>query len=148
MLHNLPWQTPSQGYGRKGDSAISLLPSSYLASNLNVASSTQNRGLREIVFVYKQVFGVALGDFGRIERADKPERLPTVMSRQEVSRVLAAMTGTRQLMAKLLYECGPRLKECLRLRVKDVDFEHNQIVVRDGKGKKEQFCDPLARSGL
>lgn len=68
-------------------------------------------------------------------RAKKPKRLPTVMTKEEARKVISALSDTDQLMAKILYGSGLRLMECLRLRVKDVDFEMNQIVVRDGKGK-------------
>ncbi len=111
---------------------------SHLASDLKVASSTQNQALCALVFLYKQVLGVELGDFGAMDRAKKPERLPTVMSRHEVACVLNCMSGTHQVMAKLLYGCGLRLMECLRLRVKDIDFEQNQIIIRDGKGMKDR----------
>jgi integrase len=73
-----------------------------------------------------------------MERAKKPEKLPTVMSKKEVSQVLAEISGTHRLMAKLLYGCGLRLMECVRLRVKDVDFDQDQIIVRGGKGMKDR----------
>lgn len=111
---------------------------SHLATDRNVAASTQNQALNAIVFLYKQVLNVDLGDFGHMERARKPERLPTVMSRDEAGRILSSMEGIHQLMAKLLYGCGLRLMECVRLRVKDIDFEQNHIIVRDGKGMKDR----------
>jgi integron integrase len=111
---------------------------SHLATDRNVAASTQNQALNAIVFLYKQVLNVDLGDFGHMERARKPERLPTVMSRDEAGRILSSMEGIHQLMAKLLYGCGLRLMECVRLRVKDIDFEQNHIIVRDGKGIKDR----------
>ncbi|MBW2064723.1 MAG: tyrosine-type recombinase/integrase [Deltaproteobacteria bacterium] len=73
-------------------------------------------------------------------RSRKKQRLPVVMSKEETRRVLTAMSGTTQLMAKLLYGSGLRLMECIRLRVKDIDFEMNEIRVRDGKGDKGQAC--------
>ena len=73
------------------------------------------------------------GDFGPMERAKRPKRLPTVLTKEEVARVLTAISGTYGLMAKIIYGCGLRLMECVRLRVKDIDFERNQITVRDGK---------------
>lgn len=79
---------------------------SYLARDRNVSVSTQNQALNALVFLYKQVLGIEIGDLGPTARAKKPERLPTVMSCEEVRRLIAAMTGTHQLMAKLLYECG------------------------------------------
>ena len=102
-----------------------------------VAASTQNQALNALVFLYKQVLQKEVGELGPTERAKKPERLPTVMSREETGNLLAAMTGGYQLMAEFFYGCGLRLMECVRLRIKDVDFEQNQILVRDGKGMKD-----------
>jgi integron integrase len=120
-----------------GAKEISLFLS-YLATEKRVAASTQNQALNAIVFLYKQVLQKEIGDLGPTERAKHPERLPTVMSREEAGRLLTAMTGIYQLMAKLLYGCGLRLMECVRLRIKDVDFDQNQILVRDGKGMKDR----------
>lgn len=111
---------------------------SHLATEQKVAASTQNQALNAIVFLYKHVLRIELGDFGHIERSKRPERLPTVMAKSEVSRVLAAMSGTYGLMTKLIYGCGLRLMECVRLRIKDIDFERNQVIVRDGKGMKDR----------
>lgn len=111
---------------------------SHLATHGKVAVSTQNQALNALVFLYKHVLQIELGDFGPMERAKRPGRLPTVLSREEVRRVLAAMSGAYGLMAKIIYGCGLRLMECVRLRVKDIDFERNQITVRDGKGMKDR----------
>ena len=111
---------------------------SHLATNRRVAASTQNQALNAIVFLYKQVLNTELGDFGPMKRAKKPERLPTVLTKQEVGRVLSEMNGTYKLMAQLLYGSGLRLMECVRLRVKDVDFGQHQIMVRSGKGMKDR----------
>ena len=111
---------------------------SYLATGRKVAASTQNQALNASVYLYKQVLHIEIGDLGRMERAKKPEKLPVVMSKEEVKRVLAAMSGVSQLMAKLLYGCGFRLMECVRLRVQDIDFDRSQITVRDGKGMKDR----------
>lgn len=111
---------------------------SHLATGRKVASSTQNQALNAIVYLYKHVLRIEIGDLGHMERAKMPEKLPIVMSKEEVKRVLAAMSGAVQLMAKLLYGCGFRLMECVRLRVHDIDFERNQITVRDGKGMKDR----------
>jgi len=127
---------------------------SHLATDRNVAASTQNQALNALVFLYKQVLHIELGDFGHMERAKRPEKLPTVMSKAEVSRLLAQMSDPYKLMAKLMYGCGLRLMECLRLRVKDIDFELNQMIVRDGKGKKDRLTmlpeqlQPFLRSHL
>ena len=112
---------------------------SYLAVKKNVAASTQNQALNAIVFLYKQVLKRELGDFGRMERAKRPKRLPTVLTKDEANLVLTVMSETNALMAKLLYGCGLRLMECLRLRVKDVEFDRNQVTVRDGKGHKDRI---------
>ena len=111
---------------------------SHLATVRNVAASTQNQALNAIVFLYRQVLRIDLGDFGPMERAKRPKRLPTVLTQGEASRVLDVMSGIQGLMIKLIYGCGLRLMECVRLRVKDIDFERNQLIVRDGKGKKDR----------
>ncbi len=111
---------------------------SYLAVKKNVAASTQNQALNAIVFLYKQVLNRELGDFGSMQRAKRSKKLPVILTKDETDRVLTAMSGTTALMAKLLYGCGLRLMECLRLRVKDVEFDRNQVTVRDGKGHKDR----------
>ena len=111
---------------------------SNLAVERRVASSTQNQAFNALLFLYGQVLHMDLGQIGEIERAKRPQRLPVVLTRGEVERVLNGMTGTCQLMAKLLYGTGMRLMECVRLRVKDVDFDKNQIVVQEGKGFKDR----------
>lgn len=111
---------------------------SHLASNLNVASSTQNQAFNALLFLYNQVLYQPLDDKINAIRAKKPRRLPTVMTSEEAMKVINGLSGRHKLMAKLLYGSGLRLMECLRLRVKDVDFGMNQIVVRDGKGKKDR----------
>jgi integron integrase len=107
----------------------------HLAKNLNVASSTQNQAFNALLFLYNQVLDKALGDKINATRAKKPRRLPTVMTNEEAMKVINNLSGSNKLMAKLLYGSGLRLMECLRLRVKDVDFGMHQIMVRDGKGK-------------
>jgi integron integrase len=111
---------------------------SHLASSRGVAASTQNQALNAIVFLYKHVLGIELGGFGSIEKAKRPEKLPVVLSKGEVQRLLGKMNGTHGLTASLLYGTGMRLMECVRLRVKDVDFERGQIMVREGKGQKDR----------
>jgi integron integrase len=107
----------------------------HLAKNLNVASSTQNQAFNALLFLYNQVLDKALGDKINATRAKKPRRLPTVMTNEEAMKVINNLSGSNKLMAKLLYGSGLRLMECLRLRVKDVDFGMHQIMVRDEKGK-------------
>jgi integron integrase len=89
------------------------------------------------LFLYREVLNQPLSGIDAV-RARQPTRLPTVLTKGEAARVLSAMTGTPQLMAKLLYGSGLRAMECLRLRVKDLDFEQRQILVRDGKGEKDR----------
>jgi integron integrase len=109
-----------------------------LAVNQKVSASTQNQALNALVFLYDQVLHMELEWMDGLVRARRTARLPVVMAREEVRRVIAAMAGTHQLLAKLLYGTGLRLMECLRLRVKDIDFERNQIIVRNGKGDKDR----------
>jgi len=111
---------------------------SYLARERNVAASTQNQALAAILFLYQQVLEVKLGWLEDVERAQKPKRIPVVLSRAEIKRLLAQMEGVTWLMANLLYGSGLRLNECLRLRIKDIDFHYNQIIVRDTKGRKDR----------
>ncbi|MER2555309.1 MAG: integron integrase [Thauera sp.] len=121
-----------------------------LAVQGNVAASTQNQALNALVFLYGQVLERPLGDMGTFQRAKRPRRLPVVLTQGEVGRLLENIEGTYHLMASLLYGTGMRLMECLRLRVKDVDFDYRQIMVRDGKGQKDRvvplpdgLIDPL-----
>lgn len=107
----------------------------YLAKDLNVSSSTQNQAFNALLFLYNQVLHKSLDDKINAIRAKKPRRLPTVMTNEEAMKVVKGLSGSNKLMAKLLYGSGLRLMECLRLRVKDIDFGMNQIMVRDGKGK-------------
>ena len=109
-----------------------------LAVRQQVAVATQNQALNALVFLYREVLHLALEDFGVIERPTRPARLPVVLRTEEVRRLLAAMTGTYQLMARLLYGSGMRLMEGIRLRVKDLDFTANHVVVREGKGFKDR----------
>ena len=111
---------------------------SSLAVERNVSASTQNQALSVLLFLYKEVLGLDLPWMDDITRAKKPQRLPTVLTRAEVEKVLDRMRGTAALVARLLYGTGMRLMEGVRLRVKDVDFEMNQITVRDGKGGKDR----------
>ena len=110
----------------------------HLARERDVAAATQNQALSALLFLYKEVLVQPLPWLDELERARRPARLPAVLTRTEVQRLLAAMRGTKWLMASLLYGAGLRLTECLKLRVKDVDFEYRQILVRDGKGAKDR----------
>jgi len=109
-----------------------------LAVNGRVAASTQNQAFNALLFLYRQVLHHQLGPVNAL-RADRPVRLPVVLTVDEVRAVIGQMSGTPQLIAKLLYGCGLRLLECLRLRVQDLDFGMKQLTVRDGKGAKDRF---------
>ena len=111
---------------------------SYLAVSGNVAASTQNQALSAILFLYKHVLGQELGWMEDVVRAKKPARLPVVFTRDEVDAIITRLDGVRWIMAMLLYGSGLRLLECLRLRVKDMDFERRCLTVREGKGGKDR----------
>ena len=110
----------------------------HLAVERHVAASTQNQALNAIIFLYKHVLKTDVGLIQNIVRAKRPKRVPETLSREEVQQVLEGLTGTWRLMGRLLYGTGMRLMECLRLRVKDVDFNRNIITVRMGKGAKDR----------
>jgi integron integrase len=110
----------------------------HLAVDGKVAASTQNQALNAIVFLYRDVLRRELGSVQEVVRAKRPPKLPVVLTVSEVKQVLEQLDGTTRLMAGLLYGSGLRLMECLRLRVKDVDFTYRQITVRDGKGAKDR----------
>src|SRR5436190_5535483 len=110
----------------------------HLARDGNVSASTQNQALSALLFLYKQVLKEELGWLEDVERTKKPTRLPVVLTHDEVHKVFAHLRGTPRLMAGLLYGSGLRLMECVRLRVKDVDFGYARITVRDGKGAKDR----------
>jgi integron integrase len=125
---------------------------SLLALRGEVAASTQNQALAALLFLYREVLGQQLPWMEDIRRAKKPVRLPVVLSRGEVHALLAEMHGVTWLMASLLYGSGMRLLECMRLRVQDVDFARNELLVRAGKGNKDRVTmlptglrDALAR---
>jgi integron integrase len=112
---------------------------SHLVLQRNVAPSTQNQAFNAILFLFDQVLEMGMPENIQSIRSKKPVRVPTVMTLEETRKVIAAMNGVHQLMAKAMYGCGLCVLECLRLRVKDIDFSLNQIVVRDGKGKKDRI---------
>lgn len=125
---------------------------SNLAVRSAVAASTQNQALSALLFLYREVLGIDLPWMENVVRAKRPRRLPVVLSQAEARRLLAAMDGRPWLLASLLYGTGMRLMECLRLRVKDVDFERHEVTVRDGKGGKDRrtmlprsLVEPLQR---
>jgi integron integrase len=110
---------------------------SSLATRDNMAASTQRQALNALVFLYRDVLDKELGDIEHI-RSKKRRKPPTVLTQSEVQRVLDCMEGTHQLMAQLLYGCGLRLMECIRLRIQDVDFGQGRLFVRGGKGNKDR----------
>lgn len=110
----------------------------HLAVEKKVAASTQNQALSALVFLYREVLRQQFDWMDNLERAKRPARVPIVLTETEVKRLLAHLDGQNWLMASLLYGSGLRLMECVRLRVKDVDFEYRQITVRDGKGNKDR----------
>jgi integron integrase len=110
----------------------------HLAMHGRVAASTQNQALSALLFLYREVLQQELPWMENIRRAKRPERLPVVLSREEVAALLEEMNGVTWLMASLLYGAGLRLMECVRLRVQDVDFVRREITVRQGKGGKDR----------
>lgn len=121
-----------------GEAEVACFLSS-LATESRVSASTQNQALNAILFLYREVLRKQIGYVNGVVRARKPRRLPVVLTREEVKRVLSGLSGTPWLMAMLLYGAGLRLLECCRLRVKDIHFSQNQIVVRAGKGGEDRY---------
>ena len=117
---------------------------SRLATRDDVAASTQNQALSALLFLYRQVLDIELPWMESVVRAKRPQRVPVVLSREEVDRLLALLDGQLWIMAALLYGAGLRVMECVRLRVKDVDFGRLEICVRDGKGGRDRRV-PLPR---
>ncbi len=122
----------------------------HLAVKGHVSPSTQNQALSALLFLYREVLHLQLEWMENVVRAKQAIRLPVVLTVEQVNSVLARLDGREWLMASLLYGTGMRLMECVRLRVKDVSFEKNEIVVRDGKGGKDRrtmlparLCDPM-----
>jgi integron integrase len=109
-----------------------------LATAARVAAATQNQALAALLFLYKEVLDIKLPWLDGLTRAKRSRHLPTVLTQAEAKTLLSALEGTKWLMVTLLYGAGMRLNECLALRVKDIDFERRQIIVRDGKGGKDR----------
>ena len=126
-------------HGKRHPSALSTAHiEAFLSHRGRVAASTQNQALAAILFLYAHVLGIALPNVGDFTRAKRPERIPVVLSQAEVSAVLNRMSGVTALMAQLLYGSGLRLLECARPRVKEIDFDRRELMVRDGKGRKDR----------
>jgi integron integrase len=115
----------------------------HLATVQQVAASTQNQAFSAILFLYQKVLEIELPTIAAL-RAKRPDRLPVVLNVDEVRQLFDRMVGTHRLLAELLYGTGLRILECCRLRVKDLDFDRHQILVRDGKGEKDRVV-PLPR---
>lgn len=111
----------------------------HLAVDRQVAPSTQNQALCAILFLYREVLNIEVDWLDNVQWSKKPKRLPVVLTREEVKQILLHLEGQKWLMANLMYGCGLRVSECLRLRVGDIDFGYHQIVVRDGKGAKDRI---------
>jgi integron integrase len=121
----------------------------HLAVDKHVAASTQNQAFAALLFLYQQVLERKLDFIDNVQRVNRPAKLPVVFTRAEARAVLAHLKGDYRLMAGLLYGSGLRLMECLRLRIKDIDFGYNRITVRDAKGLRERVAllpQPLRRS--
>ena len=112
----------------------------HLAVEKHVAASTQNQAFAAILFLYQQVLERKLDFIDNVQRVTRPAKLPVVFTPGEARAVLAQLKGDYRLMAELLYGSGLRLMECLRLRIKDVDFGYNRITIRDGKGLHERMA--------
>jgi integron integrase len=110
----------------------------HLATTGNVAASTQNQAASAILFLYNEVLHKEIEPLA-VPRAKRPERLPAVLTRAEALQLIAALSGVHKLAAQLLYGSGLRLLECLRLRVKDIDFDYRTLTVREGKGEKDRI---------
>jgi len=119
-----------------GDEVARFLTS--LALDGHVSASTQNQAFSALLFLYRQILGRDLAGLPQVTRAKQPPRLPLVLSREEVQAVLLQLHGTPWLMGSLMYGAGLRLLECVRLRVKDLDFGRHELTVRDGKGGKDR----------
>jgi integron integrase len=110
-----------------------------LAVGKNVSASTQNQAMSALLFLYRDVLGIQLEWLDAVVRAKRPQRLPVVLTREEVSAMFRHLAGTNLIAAMLLYGAGLRLMECLQLRIKDIDFGYRQITVRQGKGGKDRI---------
>ena len=112
---------------------------SHLATDRNVAASTQNQALSALIFLYRDVCNIPTDTIENFKYASKPKTLPTVLTQQEAQKLINHLNGTARLVASLLYGSGLRLIEALRLRIKDIDFDYAQINVKQGKGRKDRI---------
>ena len=111
----------------------------YLAVERHVSSSTQNQALQAILYLYKKIIKQEIGWISEVKNVKRIKHLPVVFSRNEAASIIKNLEGIPKLIVSLLYGTGMRLNECLNLRIKDVDFGMNQIIVRDGKGEKDRI---------
>ncbi len=112
----------------------------HLATNQQVAASTQNQAFSAILFLYRHILNIQLDELQLAElRPQRAKTVPIVLSKDEVKRLIANLSGTNKLIAQVMYGGGLRVMECMRLRVKDIDFENHQVIVRDGKGENDRF---------
>src|SRR5262249_38235860 len=128
-----PWRHPRE----MGAAEVAQFLS-HLAQDRNVAAATQNQALNALVFLYQVILRQPLGNLGEWARAQRPARLPAVLTTEEVRRVLASVATEYQLPIRLIYGSGLRLLDLARLRVKDLSLERRKILVRDGKGRKDR----------
>ena len=133
-LHFLSPGAASGGDGGSGGQSVSHAP----GRQEKVSASTQNQALSALLFLYRYVLDRQLGELGNVIRARKSKRLPVVFTRGEVTAVLSKLRGEQQLIGVLMYGTGMRLMECLRLRVKDIDFGLGEVTIREGKGDKDR----------
>ncbi len=118
----------------------------HLAVNRHVSPSSQNQAFNALLFLYRNVLEIEFPENINAYRSKRPVRLPTVLTKAETTKIISMITGVHQIMVKILYGSGLRAIECLRLRVKDLDFDMNEIMVRDGKGKIDHDLHPCSQS--
>lgn len=110
----------------------------YLAVERKVSASTQNQAFNALLFLYREVLGIEFGDFRNTIRAKQSTRIPVVLSKEEIKELFSHLSGIHALMLKLIYAGGMRLTECVRLRIKDLDFDNQTLVIRSGKGDRDR----------
>src|SRR5262245_31614434 len=147
-VHRLSSEAASIGYGRPRDRRLSDVA----RDGTSREASTQNQALSPLLFLYRDVLHIEIGRIEDVPRARMPVRVPVVLSRDEVVRIIKHLNGVTWITVALLYGAGLRLQECLELRVKDIDLERRQIVIRRGKGQKDRptilpiaVVEPLVR---
>jgi integrase len=120
----------------------------WLATNRRVSASTQNQALSALLFLYRDVLHIEMGRIENVPRARMPVRVPVVLSRDEVARIMKHLNGVTWIMVVLLYGAGLRLQECLELRVKDIDLERRQIVIDAARARRigQPYCQPSSSS--